>query len=320
MMGYVSVKKSRAERFRHLRSRIWQSRGIYLLALLPLVWYIIFCYGPMGGLSLAFKTYKPKLGIWGSPWVGLKNFRIAFSDPQLIKAVRITLWINLVEMIVYFPSPIIMALMINELRMRRYKKGLQTILTFPHFLSWVIVGAVVKNLLSVEGPVNRMISSFGLEKIVFLSSREMFRPLLYITAVWKDAGWDAIIYMAAISGIDEQQYEAAEIDGASRIQRIVHITLPSIAPTVAVMLILRMGGMMNGHYDQIFNLQNDLVRPMAETLSMFTYRITFEKTPNYGVSTAISMFSSVVNMILMVSANSISRRLGSGGLTGGIGG
>ena len=311
--------KTGQSRLKKLGLEIMQYRGIYLLALLPLIWFIIFDYGPMGGLSLAFKTYKTKLGIWASPWVGLKNFQNVFSDPQFFKAVRMTLRINLVEMIVYFPVPILVAIAMNELRLRRTKKGIQTILTFPHFLSWVVVGSILKNLLSVEGPVNGFLNIIGLSDVVFLSTKSLFRPIIYASAIWKEAGWDAIIYMAAISGIDEQQYEAAAIDGASRIQRITHITLPSILPTIAVMLILRMGSMMGGHYDQIFNLQNDLVRTEAETLAMYTYRITFERTPNYGTSTAVSLFSSVINMTLMLTANFLSRRISGNDLSGGMG-
>ena len=319
MIGYNLRKRTFREKWQRVKKGIWQNRGIYVLAFLPLVWFIIFDYGPMGGLSLAFKTYKTKLGIWASPWVGLKNFKNVFSDPQFFKAVRITLWINLVEMAVYFPIPIIMAVALNELRLRRIKKSLQTIVTFPHFLSWVVVGSILKNLLSMEGPVNGLLNIFGFNSVVFLSTKSLFRPLIYITLIWKETGWDAIIYMAAISGIDEQQYEAATIDGASRFQCIASITLPSIMPTIAIMLILRMGSMMAGHYDQIFNMQNDLVRTEAETLAMYVYRITFERTPNYGTSTAVSLFSSVINMVLMVSANFVSRRVSGNDLLGGVG-
>ena len=159
--------------------------------------------------------------------------------------------------------------MLNELRMRRYKKLLQTVYTFPHFLSWVIVGSIVKNLLSVDGVVNGLMAGMGLDKVSFLGNKDLFRPLIYISEIWKEAGWSSIIYLAAISGIDPQLYEVAEIDGASRFQRVVNITLPSIFPTIAVMLILQMGGIMGGHFDQIYNLQNDVIASSALYVYLF---------------------------------------------------
>jgi len=303
---------------RHLWAEILQNKEIYLLALPAVIWYLVFCYGPMGGLTLAFKSFKAKLGIWGSPWVATKNFESLFRDSSFFNAVGITLWINVVELLLCFPMPILIAIMLNELRMGRYKKILQTIFTFPHFLSWVIVGSIIKNLLSVDGVLNGILGNLGMEQVVFLGDRDLFRPLLYITEIWKEAGWSSIIYLAAISGIEQQQYEAAEIDGASRLQRIFYITLPSLLPTVAVMLILQMGGIMGGHFDQIYNLQNDIIAPAAETLNMYIYRITFKRTPNYGFSTAVSLFCSVVNMVLLLGTNKLAERFGGTGLMGGI--
>lgn len=303
---------------RQLWTEILQNKEIYLLALPAVIWYLVFCYGPMGGLALAFKSFKAKLGIWGSPWVGMKNFESLFRDSSFFNAVGITLWINVVELLLCFPMPILIAIMLNELRLGRYKKILQTIFTFPHFLSWVIVGSIIKNLLSVDGVFNGILANLGMEQVVFLGDRDLFRPLLYITEIWKEAGWSSIIYLAAISGIEQQQYEAAEIDGASRMQRILYITLPSLLPTVAVMLILQMGGIMGGHFDQIYNLQNDIIAPAAETLNMYIYRITFKRTPNYGFSTAVSLFCSVVNMVLLLGTNKLAERFGGTGLMGGI--
>ncbi|MDO5378744.1 MAG: ABC transporter permease subunit [Clostridia bacterium] len=302
----------------NLWAEIVQNKEIYLLALPAVIWYLVFCYGPMGGLMLAFKSFKAKLGILGSPWVGMANFESLFRDSSFFNAVGITLWINIVELLLCFPAPILLAIMLNELRMGRYKKILQTVFTFPHFLSWVIVGSIIKNLLSVDGVLNGILSNLGLERVVFLGDRDLFRPLIYITEIWKEAGWSSIIYLAAISGIEQQQYEAAEIDGASRLQRILYITLPSILPTVAVMLILQMGGIMGGHFDQIYNLQNDIIAPAAETLNLYIYRITFKRTPNYGFSTAVSLFCSVVNMVLLLGTNKISERFGGTGLMGGV--
>ncbi len=302
---------------RSLWVEIFKNKEIYLLALPAVIWYAVFCYMPMGGLTLAFKSFKANLGIWGSPWNGLTNFESLFRDPAFGRSVGVTLWINAVELVLCFPAPILLALMLNELRMGRYKKVLQTVYTFPHFLSWVIIASIVKNLLSIDGVVNGLMANLGMEKVSFLGNKSLFRPLIYITEIWKEAGWSSIIYLAAISGVDQQLYEVAEIDGASRLQRVLHITLPSIFPTIAVMLILQMGGIMGGHFDQIYNLQNDIIASSAETLNLYIYRITFQRTPNYGFSTAVSLFCSVINMALLLSTNKIAERFGGVGLMGG---
>ena len=302
---------------RSLWVEIFKNKEIYLLALPAVIWYAVFCYMPMGGLTLAFKSFKANLGIWGSPWNGLTNFESLFRDPAFGRSVGVTLWINAVELVLCFPAPILLALMLNELRMGRYKKVLQTVYTFPHFLSWVIIASIVKNLLSIDGVVNGLMANLGMEKVSFLGNKNLFRPLIYITEIWKEAGWSSIIYLAAISGVDQQLYEVAEIDGASRLQRVLHITLPSIFPTIAVMLILQMGGIMGGHFDQIYNLQNDIIASSAETLNLYIYRITFQRTPNYGFSTAVNLFCSVINMALLLSTNKIAERFGGVGLMGG---
>ena len=302
---------------RSLWVEIFKNKEIYLLALPAVIWYAVFCYMPMGGLTLAFKSFKANLGIWGSPWNGLTNFESLFRDPAFGRSVGVTLWINAVELVLCFPAPILLALMLNELRMGRYKKVLQTVYTFPHFLSWVIIASIVKNLLSIDGVVNGLMANLGMEKVSFLGNKNLFRPLIYITEIWKEAGWSSIIYLAAMSGVDQQVYEVAEIEGASRLQRVPHITLPSIFPTIAVMLILQMGGIMGGHFDQIYNLQNDIIASSAETLNLYIYRITFQRTPNYGFSTAVSLFCSVINMALLLSTNKIAERFGGVGLMGG---
>ena len=303
---------------RRLLVEIAMNKEIYLLALPAIIWYLVFCYAPMGGLSLAFKSFKAKQGILGSPWVGMTHFNSLFKDPAFFNSLKMTLWINVVELVLCFPAPILLAVMLNELRTVRYKKVLQTLFTFPHFLSWVIIGSIIKNLLSVDGVFNGVMANFGMERVVFLGDKNLFRPVIYISEIWKEAGWSSIIYLAAISGIDQQQYEAAEIDGASRFKRIIHITLPSILPTVAVMLILQMGGIMGGHFDQIYNLQNDVIASAAETLNLYIYRITFRRTPNYGFSTAVSLFCSVINMVLLLGTNKLSERFGGTGLMGGV--
>lgn len=297
-----------------LITRIWKARAVYILMVPALVWYIVFAYGPMAGLMLAFKQYRANLGIFRSPWVGMMNYRYLLRDAAFWRSVLRTLQINFGRLAFEFPVPILLALILNELRMNRYKKVLQTIFTFPHFLSWVIVASVLTNFLSFEGLVNSIISFFGGTKFGFLGNTKLFQWLLYITSDWKGAGWSAIIYLAAISGIDQDQYEAAEIDGATRIQRVLKITLPNILPTIMVLFILQVGNLMSAGFDQIFNLSNTAVADVSETLDMFIYRITFKAPPDFGFSMAVSLFRSIINMILLVAADRGSKLMGGGGL------
>lgn len=310
--GYGAAVKGK----NRLLVEIWKNREIYFLIIPAIAWYIVLCYFPMGGLSLAFKSYNGKLGIWGSTWIGLQNFKAVFAAPMFADAFWMTIWINVVKLVICFPAPIVLALMLNELRMSRAKKIMQTIYTFPNFLSWIIIASIIKNLLSADGALNGFLATINVPPVAILGEKQLFRPILYISSIWKGAGWSSIIYLATISGIDQSQYEAAEIDGANRWQRLWFITLPSLMGTISIMFILEIGGMMGGHFDQIYNLQNDIVAAEAETLAMYIYRITFERTPDYGFSTAVSMFCSVINAVLMITANTVSRRLGGGGLIG----
>lgn len=295
---------------------IWKHRMIYTLLLPGLIWYIVFAYGPMGGLQLAFKTYKAGLGIWGSPWVGLKNYERVFSDPEFFAAVGRTLFINIGRLVFQFPFPIILALLLNEIRSLRFKKTLQTIFTFPHFLSWIIVASVLTNILSLNGLLNNLLSVLGLERISFLGSPVIFQPMLYITETWKSAGWGAIVYLAAIAGVDMDQYEAAEIDGATRWRKTTSITLPNIAPTIVVMFILAVGAVMSTGFDQIFNLTNVSVRDVSETLDMYIYRITFQGPTDFSFSMAVSLFRSTINMVLLLMADRVAKLFGGDGLLG----
>lgn len=304
------------EKRKRIFRRIWKNKTIYIVLLPALVWYLIFVYVPMGGLMLAFKDYKANLGILGSPWTGLKHFENLFRDVDFWQSVGRTLKINVIRLFVTFPVPVIIALLFNELRLRKYKKVLQTVFTFPHFLSWIIIASVLRNVLAYDGIVNSIISLCGGDVVNFLGNKRMFQPMLYLTDIWKEAGWGSIIYLAAISGIDQEQYEAADIDGASRLQKMLRITLPNIMPTIAVMFILAAGGIMGAGFDQIFNMTNAAVRESGEILDMYIYRITFQATPDFGFSMAVSLFRSIVNMVLLVIADRGSRLFGGNGLFG----
>jgi len=294
--------------------RIIRSKETYLLLLPGVAWFVIFAYIPMYGLTLAFKTYKASLGIFGSPWVGFENFKYVFRDPAFLESVWRTLWINLGRIVFQFPVPIILALLLNELRFQRFKKTVQTIFTFPHFLSWIVVSSVLINFLDMQGMVNGIIRMFGGDPVNFLGNTSIFVPLLYITDNWKNAGWTMIIYLAAISSIDTEQYESAQLDGATRLQTMWYITLPSIMNTIVVMLILSVGNLMTAGFDQIFNISNAATAKAGEILDIYIYRITFQSAADFSFSTAVSLFRSIINFALLLLADRICKMLGSEGL------
>jgi putative aldouronate transport system permease protein len=297
-----------------LWTQIWKNRGTYLLIFPGFVWYVLFAFLPMYGLTLAFKTYRAGLGLFRSPWVGFLNYENVFKDAAFFQSIIRTLQINLGRLLFIFPVPIFLALIINEVRIGKLKKILQVIYTFPNFLSWVIVASILTNVLNQTGLVNSLIVLLGGERINFLGSVPGFLPLIYLSEIWKFGGWGAIIYLAAISGIDPEQYDAAEVDGASRIQRILHITLPCIMGTIIVMLILQVGSMMVSGFDQLFNLSNAATMRAAETLDMYIYRITFRSASDFSFSSAISLFRSIVNFILLLTADRLSRLASGSGI------
>lgn len=306
--------KAKKSRLRGFWSGMKINKQVYFLLLPGMAWYVIFAYIPIMGLSLAFKTYKAKLGIFGSPWVGLLNYEYVFRDPAFIASLFRTLWINAGRFICEFPVPILLALAINEVRIGRSKKIIQSIFTFPHFLSWIVVSSIMINVLSHNGLVNSFIRLWGGEAVNFLGTQGYFQPLVYITSIWKTAGWTAIIYMASIAGIDQEQYEAAEIDGASRMQRILHVTLPGIRNTAIVMLILQVGFIMTTGFEQIFNLSNPATIKVAETLDMYIYRVTFQSASDFSFSASISLFKSLINFLLLLGADRLAKLMGGEGL------
>ena len=292
----------------------WQ---LYLMLLPALLYIILFCYRPMYGMQIAFRDFTFKGGITGSEWVGFDNFRRLFNSYWFPIILKNTLTLSALSLILSFPLPIIFALMVNEIRNEKIKRTLQTVSYAPHFISTVVMCGMLILLLNPDsGIINILIKAFGGTPVRFIGEPELYKWVYVLSGIWQTTGWSSIIYLATISGIDQSQYEAAEIDGASRWQRLVYITLPSLLPTISIMFILEIGGMMGGHFDQIYNLQNDIVASEAETLALYIYRITFERKPDYGFSTAVSMFCSVINAALMIAANTVSKRLGGGGLIG----
>lgn len=292
-----------------LMQEIWKTRYLYLCLMPLFIWLVVFQYGPMYGVILAFKKYSARLGIMGSEWVGLSNFKRIFITPVAVKAIANTLQISVGRLIWEFPTGVIVAILLTEMPGKRVKKAIQTVLTFPHFLSWVVIACILRNFLASDGIVNELLAGWGLRTINFLGNESIFRPLLYATANWKEMGWSAIIYMAAIAGIDPTLYEAAECDGASRLKRIWHITLPGIRTTIAIMFILAVGSIMSAGFDQIFNLNNAMVADKARILDVYVYDLTFRSVPDYGFTTAVGMFTAVINLFMLLGANQVVYRL-----------
>lgn len=291
-----------------LARQIWDDRWLYLLILPGVLYFVVWHYMPMEGILLAFKKYNARLGIWGSEWVGLKNFKRIFITPAAIKAILNTLRVSLSRLVIEFPAPIILALLLNEVVGKRFKKVLQTVYTFPHFLSWVVVSIIVSNFLSNAGFFNSLLRELGFESVNFLADKALFRPLIYFTSIWKEVGWSSIIYMAAIANVDPALYEAAELDGAGRLQQAWHITVSSIRDTIVLMFIMSVGSMMNAGFDQIFNMSNDVVKEAGQIIDTYIYDITFLSAPDYGFSTAVEVFKAVINLILMLLANKVSKK------------
>ena len=303
-----------ARRGKRLLKNIWDSRYMYLLLVPGLLFFAFSRYVPMYGIQLAWKEFAANLGVAGSPWIGWENFRFIFAEADFWNSLRNTLIIAGMQLIFVFPFPIILAILFNEVRQKKTKRVMQIILTFPHFLSWVILSSILTNLLGNSGVVNNIIVAMGGEKVNFLMNKGIFRWLLIFSLLWKESGWNAILYMATITAIDPALYEAATIDGANRWHRIRYITWPGISTIVTATFILRIGSIMDAGYMQVLNLYNPAVYEVGDILDTYIYRITFEKAPDYGVSTAVGMFKGVVNAVLMLSAEVVSRKFNGEGL------
>ncbi len=294
-----------------LMKRIHEYRYIYLLGLPGMIILILFNYLPMRGLLMAFQDFNPHLGILGSEWVGLKHFQTLVSDPKFYLMLRNTLVISGLSLLT-FPAPIILALMLNEVRNMTYRKFVQTAVYLPHFLSWTIIVSLTFFLLSTEqGLLNKIAVDAGKEATAYMFSKTWIYPILVTQNVWKGIGWGSIVYLAAIAGIDPMLFEAARIDGANKFQQIVKITIPSIMPTVAVMLILKMGTIISVDFEQVFLMNNALVKQKLEVFEIFIYNNSIASgSTQYSYTTAIGMFKSVVNTSLVIFTNWIVNRKG----------
>lgn len=301
-------KKERRTGKAALTGRIWKSKDYYLMLLPAVILVIMFNYAPLYGLQIAFKNYKVSLGVGGSPWIGLKNFTDFFQSYYFGTLLKNTLLLSLYTLVVGFPIPIIIALILNELK-GNFKKFTQTVLYAPHFISVVVLVSILNAMLSPsQGVVNTILEMFGMERNYFMANPEYFRHLYVWSGVWQGMGWGAIIYLAALSGVDPSLHEAADMDGATRIQKIIHINLPAIMPTIIIMLILRMGEIASVGYEKVYLMQNSMNVETAEVISTYVYKRGIINS-NYSFSTAVDLFNNVVNVILVLIANEISKRV-----------
>ncbi|MFC5406599.1 ABC transporter permease [Cohnella soli] len=288
---------------------IIRHKFIYLMILPTFIYFLVFSYVPMVGIVIAFKDIQLFKGIWASPWVGLEHFRTFFGSIQFNRLMGNTLTISLSRILFGFPIPILFALLLNEVRIGVFKKAVQTITYFPHFLSWVIFGGIIYNLLGPIGAVNLILNLLGMEKIDFMTNPSIFRGMLIVTGILKEFGWGAIIYLAALSGIDGTLYEAARIDGAGKLRQVWHITLPGIRSTIVLMFVLSLAGIMDAGMEQILILANPLVYSTSDIIDTYVYRIGLQES-NFGLATAVGLFKGVIGTILIVLGNMIVRRTG----------
>ena len=287
-----------------------RDKWLYLIMLLPFVYYVLFCYYPMYGVTLAFKQYKPKLGIIGSPWAsnnGMKYVLQVVRDPYFWTVFRNTIVLNIENLIITFPAPIILALMLNEVAHARYKRIVQTVTYLPHFLSTVVVVGMMNSMFNSSGIVNQLIASMGMDKINFLNDAQYFRPMYIGSNIWQSVGWDTIIFLSALSGLDMQLYEAAKIDGAGRWKQTLHVTIPGILPTIIIMLILAMGRIMNVSYQKILLMMTGTNQSVSDVISTYVYRRGITKA-DFSYATAVNLFQSLVSLLFVSVTNWISRR------------
>lgn len=306
---------------RNGKKTLWQylkkDRFIYLLMLPGLLWYMIFCYLPMFGIVIAFEDYKPFWGLEGiftSQWVGMKHFMKFFRSPYFFRLLKNTLLLSVYSLIWSFPLSIVLALFINELKGKLFQKTVQTVSYLPHFLSTVIVCGMIRTLVSVDGGlVNAAVTAFGRESVPFLGRPEWFRTIYTVSEVWQSIGWESIVFIAAMTGIDRELYEAAMVDGAGVLKRMWNITIPGIMPVVTIMLILKVGNILNLGYEKVLLLYSPQVYSTADIISTYVYREGVVNQ-NYSFATAVNLFTSVISLILVLGTNKITKKMGQEGI------
>nr|MBC9200751.1 sugar ABC transporter permease [Paenibacillus sp. PL91] len=285
-----------------------RNKYLYMMILPVIIYYVMFHYVPMYGAIIAFKQFVPAKGILGSEWVGLKHFEDFFSSIYFFRVIKNTVLLSFFNLLFGFPAPIILALLLNELKSSIFRRITQTITYMPHFITLVVVAGIIRYFTLSDGLINDVIAFFGGDRIAFLQQPGSFRAIYVISEIWQQVGWGTIIYLAAISGIDQQQYEAAKIDGATKVRQIWHVTLPGILPTVMIMLILALGNLMNVGFEKIILLYSASIYETADVISTYVYRKGILEF-NYGYSTAVGVFNSVINFVILLLANYFSKRV-----------
>lgn len=312
------VQRTKKEIKQRARKKKWalakSSKYLYLMLLPGVLYFLIFKYLPMGGLVIAFQDYLPWNGILGSPFVGMKHFIRLFTEDTFFMLMRNTLVIFGLNILFSFPFPILLSLLLNELRNAKLKKSIQTIIYLPHFMSWVIVVSIFYVLLTTEGGVvNNIILANGGERISFLTDPRWLRPMYIFQQIWKGAGWGTIVYLAAITNVDEQLYEAAEMDGANRFRKMWHITLPAIRPTIVTLLILKIGDVLELGFEHMFLLMNSLNREVAQIFDTYVYTAGIQNG-QLSYSTAVGLFKGLIGLVLVVGANKLAKKVGEDGV------
>lgn len=301
-------KSNRSTTMKISRQNFIKYKYLYLMLLPGILYIIIFHYVPMFGLVISFEDYKIFKGISGSPWVGLGNFQTLFSSAKFYLVMRNTFLISIYKIIIGFPMPILVAILINEVRNKFFMKSVQTVIYLPHFISWIVASGLVISFLSpTDGFINNIIRFFGGAPIFFMGSSEYFRGILVVSDIWKEVGWGAIIYLAALAGVPMELNEAAIIDGANKIKRIVYVTLPYIVPTIIILLLLRIGGVLNAGFDQVFAMYNSAVYDVGDIIDTYVYRVGIIET-KYGFSAAVGLFKSLLTVTFLLTANWIAKR------------
>ena len=300
------MKKTTPKRLGKRKDIHWQ---LWLMMVPAIVYMLLFVYKPMGGVLIAFQDYSLKRGIWGSEWVGFENFNRLFKSYWFPIILKNTLTLSLLSLILSFPAPIILALAANEIRSERRKRTFQTVSYAPHFISTVVVCGMITVFLSPEsGVINFLLQVVGIEPVAFLAKPNAFKWVYVLSGIWQTIGWSAIIYIAALSGVDKNLLEAAEIDGANRIQRIRYVNLPVLVPTIVIMFILRCGSILSVGYEKVYLLQNTANLSASEVISTYVYKVGLEKA-DFGFSTAVNLFNNVINCIVLILSNKLSKKV-----------
>lgn len=285
----------------------------YLMVLPGLIFFIIFKFIPMLGSVIAFQEYNVVGGIFKSPWVGLDNFKTLFAYDDFQRILKNTLILGFFKTILIFPIPVLLSLMLNEVKSLKLKKGIQTAIYIPYFISWVVVGGLIFDMFGIGGLFNNVRDVFGMQPVLAMQKESWFRPIYLISSIWKESGWGTVVYLAAMSGIDPSLYESAQMDGASRFQRMRHITLPLLIPTVVTLFLLNIGNFLELGFDQVYNLQTAMTYSVSDIFDTYVYRTGILQA-RYSFTTAVGLFQSVVGLILVLVFNKISQKTSEGGL------